>query len=204
MGKSIYRDYQRTIAAGETIEINVFGRFLTLLENDGTNDALVSIAGQGEERFPAGVSVELPVENGREEFFGLLRIRNDNAGAIIIRLATSAGKIFDNRLLLSGSVFADILNQLQGDSDFVGYGQVAISSTVATQIVAAATTRKSVIIQNLPTNTGVMYIGYDNTVTATKNIVTLAPGQSYETDDFRGTLFALAAVNSEKVSYGEV
>jgi hypothetical protein len=49
-----------------------------------------------------------------------------------------------------------------------------------------------------------MYLGFDNTVATNKYFIILNPGQAYAIDDYRGAIFALATVNSEKLSYGEV
>lgn len=203
MGKSFYRYYKRSIAAGDTAEINVFGKFLALLAWDGTNKALVQIGENSEEEFPAGVSIELPADENGQVFFGKVRIRNNNASTSIVELAISAGLIFDSRLTLSGSVLDNILDEMRGATTAQGYGLVTVG-TATTQVVASNTSRKSALIQNLPTNTGLMYIGFDNTLTTSNYVAVLSPGQIYSVDDYLGDLYCLGSVAAEKVSYGEV
>lgn len=201
--KSIFRNYTRAIAAGATEEINVYGRFLTLLEWDGALDPQISIGGQTAEDFPSGVAIELPAIDGLDEFFGKLRITNPNATTQSIRIATSAGRIFDNRLQLSGTVFDNILTELRGDSVPESYGLVN-ATVAAALIVPANANRRSALIQNLPTNSYVKYVGFDNTVSAAKFVAMITPGQIFSTDDYRGDLYLASATGAENVSYGEV
>jgi hypothetical protein len=114
-------------------------------------------------------------------------------------------EIIDNRTaIITQQTLEDILAELRGNSTAQGFNEVAISNVTATSVVAANTSRKSVIIYAKDTNTGKMYLGFDNTVATNKYFIILNPGQAYAIDDYRGAIFALATVNSEKLSYGEV
>lgn len=204
MQKSFYRYYSASIAAGETREFNVYARFIALLSWSGTTEAIVQIGDQPEETLPAGLQVSLPYDDeGKPVYFDKIRIRNANAGAVTVKFAVSAGLIGDSNLLLSGSTLEDILEQLSGlgtgtDEDFV-----AISNVEATLVIAANADRKSVMVQNLPTNTGLMYVGYTNTMTKTKCRALIAPGQIFSTSTHPGTLYLMADVNGEEVAVGE-
>lgn len=97
---------------------------------------------------------------------------------LVSSFAPDLFNIVDNRSAQqSTTILTDISDQLKGSSTAQGYNNVTISNVTATQVAAANTSRRSILVQNLPTNTGIMYLGYDNTVSATKNFITLAPGQ---------------------------
>lgn len=201
--KSFYQYFSVDIPANSTREINVYGRNMVILSWDGTLDAEIRLGDQPEQTFPAGIAVELPVNSGGQLYFNKALIRNPNGSTATLKIAFSAGKIDDRRLTLSGTTFSDILAELRGETAPQGFGLVSVGTTV-TKVVASNTDRKSVLIQNPPTNTGLMYIGYDNTVLATKYVAVISPGQIFSCDDYRGDLWALGTVASEKVSYGEV
>lgn len=201
--KSFYRYYNVTIGAGASREINVQAKFMAVLSWDGTNKALIRVGDQPEENFPAGVAIKLPNVSGRDEFFGKVIIRNDNVSSAILEIAFSDGEIYDNRLTLSGTVFDNLLAEARGETAPQGFGLVTIGTAV-TLAVASNTDRKSVLIQNPPTNTGLMYVGFDNTLLSTKYACVLSAGQIFSCDDYRGDIYCLGTVAGEKISYGEV
>jgi len=63
--------------------------------------------------------------------------------------------------------------------------------------------RHSGAVQAKSTNTGKIYIGYDNTVTTTKWIAELQAGQSYSFDDWLGTIYAISDIAAQLLGYGE-
>ncbi|GAJ08469.1 unnamed protein product, partial [marine sediment metagenome] len=73
----------------------------------------------------------------------------------------------------------------------------------ASVVMALNAARHSLSVQAKSTNTGIIYIGYDDTVTTTKWIAELQPGQSYSTDDWKGTIYAIATVAEQKLGFGE-
>ena len=72
------------------------------------------------------------------------------------------------------------------------------------QVLAANADRKSFSIQAKSTNTGFIYIGFDNTVTSTKWWAELQAGQSCDGDDYRGPLHAIATLAGQLIGYAEV
>ena len=118
-------------------------------------------------------------------------------------LAPEIMSIIDNRSPISDTL-NDILEELRGNTTAGNFNTVQVSSGAGgTQIVAANTARKSLTIQNLTGNTGNLYLGFDNTVSATKCIICLAPGQAWSIDDYRGAVQGLQTVNNERATYGE-
>lgn len=111
-------------------------------------------------------------------------------------------EIIDNRAALSGDI-TDMLAELQGDVVPENWNQATIG-VAQSQVLAANVARKSFSIQAKSTNTGIVYIGYDNTVTAAKWWAELQPGQSCGGDDYRGALHAIATVAGQLIGYSEV
>lgn len=177
--KSIYRHFTRTIADGVTINVNVYGRFITLLSNTSSTDILVSIDNDQYERLPQGISVEL----SEKEFFTELFFRNDSGASVTIKFCVSAGKIYDNRVVISGDL--SVTDISDGISTPAVIDLNAGNSYTAT--IAVNANRKEVIIQNCgsydiwagdanvdPSNDrGIKIIANDNITIACTALITL-------------------------------
>lgn len=203
-----YRYIPVSLAAGETRALGAFGRYCRVLANSlsGT-EPYVRLGSQPEQIIPAGVGVDLLDGKDLEKTtFDEVIVRNPSAiDAMALVLAISNAKVDDNRLHLIGStVFDDILDQLKGAGVAHDWDVVAISDAVATEICPAYTERKSVMVVAYPGNNGVIYLGWDNTVANNKYFVTLNPGDSFYCDDCRASLFGLASINGDLVSFSEV
>lgn len=126
-------------------------------------------------------------------------------GDMVILYGTEAPEllsVIDNRSVTAIGL-ADILAELQGDQLPEDWNQAAVG-VAQVQILAANADRKSFSIQAKSTNTGIVYVGCDNTVTAAKWWAELQPGQSCDGDDYRGPLHAIATVAAQSVGYIEV
>ncbi len=112
-------------------------------------------------------------------------------------------EVIDNRGATSLDM-AGILAELQGDVVHENWGaEIAVGNAAAVQILAANANRKACIIQAKAANTGIVYLGFDNTVATNKWIAELAAGMSFSVDDYRGPLFARADAVGQLVGYGE-
>ena len=126
-------------------------------------------------------------------------------GDMVILYGTEAPEllsVIDNRSVTAIGL-ADILAELQGDQLPEDWNQAAVG-VAQVQILAANADRKSFSIQAKSTNTGIVYVGCDNTVTAAKWWAELQPGQSCDSNDYRGSLHAIATVAAQAVGYAEV
>lgn len=127
------------------------------------------------------------------------------AGIMKILIAAESPLLFeiiDNRSVVSEAT-EDILNELRGDVTPENWNQATIG-LAQSQVLAANVDRKSFSIQAKSTNTGIVYVGFDTTVTAAKWWAELQPGQSCGGDDYRGPLHAIATVAAQAVGYAEV
>lgn len=127
------------------------------------------------------------------------------AGTMKILIAAEAPELYaviDNRSAISEAT-DKILAESRGDITPENWGTEKTVGLAAVEILAANVDRKSCIIQAKSTNTGLVYIGYDNTVLTTKWIAELGPGAPFATDDYRGPLFAIADTAAQLVGYGE-
>lgn len=199
--QSAYRSYTITLLPGQVFRISSYGSFLIILDNDIGTDPRMSINGDAFEEIPAGISVQLPPQ---EKFQYLLLQNPDGADTMTLRFALSASLIQDNRLVISGSVFTDILAQFNGDLTPENWGDDIAVGAAAVQLLAANANRKSLLVQSDIANPGIIYIGYDNTVGSTKKVATLLPGGAFSVDDYRGAIWAISGVPGNAVSASEV
>lgn len=112
-------------------------------------------------------------------------------------------ELIDNRVAIAGSL-DDILAELQGDAAPETWGaEITVGNAAAVSIIAANVDRKACRVQAKSTNTGIVYLGFDNTVTTTKWIAELQAGMSFDIDDYRGDLYARADALAQLVGWGE-
>ncbi len=127
------------------------------------------------------------------------------AGTMKILIASESPKLYeviDNRSAVSVAT-EGILTELQGDVTPEDWDQATIG-VAQSQVLAANVDRKSFSIQAKSTNTGIVYIGFDNTVTSAKWWAELQPGQPCDGDDYQGPLHAIASVADQLIGYAEV
>ena len=126
-------------------------------------------------------------------------------GTMKILIASEAPTLFDildNRSAISEAT-QGVLDELRGDVTPEDYNQATIG-VAQSQVLAANTDRKSFSIQAKSTNTGIVYIGFDNTVTSTKWWAELKAGQSCDGNDYRGPLHAIATAAAQLIGFAEV
>lgn len=126
-------------------------------------------------------------------------------GTMKILIASEAPTLFDildNRSAISEAT-QGVLDELQGDVTPEDYNQATIG-VAQSEVLAANVDRKSFSIQAKSTNTGIVYIGFDNTVISTKWWAELQPGESCDGDDYRGPLHAIASAAGQLIGYAEV
>ena len=127
-------------------------------------------------------------------------------GTMKILIASESPQLFeviDNRSAVSESTDG-ILDQIKGDVTPETWGnEKTVSSAGPNEILAANADRKAFSIQAKSTNTGIVYIGFDNSVTTTKWWAELEAGDPCGGDDYQGPLFARADTAGQLVGYGE-
>jgi hypothetical protein len=149
-------DYSRTLQANEEVLISCAGATSVRCL---AGDAGFTI--KPDDKNP--VSMELGIGFTYKKSFDSIRIKNGST-AQTIKLAIGDGVIEDNRLV--GQV--DISGGLrQAANRTTSYGN-AIVGIAALNVVAANTSRSTVLIQNL--GPGLLYHGTDNTVTTVTGI----------------------------------
>ncbi len=126
------------------------------------------------------------------------------AGNITILYAVEAPdflEVIDNRSATSADL-AGVRNELQGDITHKDYNQTTVGAA-AVEVIAANADRKGCSIQALSTNTGIVYLGFDNTITAAVNFYELQPGRSFVFYNYRGDVFAFGSAAGQVVAWGE-
>ncbi len=111
-------------------------------------------------------------------------------------------RVIDNRSATSLDM-AQVRAELQGDLTHETWGdQISVGMT-SLLVMFANADRKACIIQAKSTNTGIIYIGFDNSVGFTKWIAELEAGMSFSVDDYRGDLWAKANAVGQYAGWGE-
>lgn len=199
--RSAYRFYRQTLTPGQILTINSYARFITIMSNDVDVNPQFSINGDPFEELPSGLSVELPDKDN----FEYLQIRNVHpTDTMTLEFSLSSGRIFDNRLIISGSTFTDILAQLKGDATPENWGNDITVGIAAVLILASNPNRKSALVQSDVANGGIIYVGYGNTVGSGKKVGTMLPGGTFSVDDYTGPIYAISGVAGQLVSASEV
>jgi hypothetical protein len=140
----------------------------------------------GSQEFPtrlvAGQAIQLFQSNEEDviHVWDYVRLRNNSGANITVIYVAAIGQFIDNRITISAP--------LQPATPGVrSTGQVSVTNA-ALQIVAANTTRKSVIIRNDPLAGTTLFVGNAGVTTATG--FPLLPGQS-QTFEASGAIFGI-------------
>ena len=112
-------------------------------------------------------------------------------------------EILDHRATTVAGV-GGILDELRGDLVHENWGtEITVTNAAAIQILPVNAARKGCIIQAKSTNTGIVYIGFDNSVTTTKWMAELQAGMTFTIDDYRGDFYGRADAAGQLVGWGE-
>ncbi|MFA5422440.1 MAG: hypothetical protein WC374_01100 [Phycisphaerae bacterium] len=137
--QSFFEPYDVRIPAGGLKTLPIQGKFITLLANNLSTGPKVGIGQSYRGTLEKGISVELP----NDEKFLYVQIYNPAASEMILIVAFSFGRIYDNRFVVSGEIDVDLT-------------PTAIESPPALTLnagngfaanIAADVTRKEVIVQ---------------------------------------------------------
>lgn len=129
----------------------------------------------------------------------------DQAGDMVLLYGTEAPEllsIIDNRSVTEIGL-ADQLAEMQGDLAPEDWDEETVGAAQQ-QVMAANADRKSFSIQAESTNTGIVYVGFDDTVTAAKWWAELEPGQSCNGNDYRGPLHVIGSAAGQDYGFAEV
>lgn len=189
MQGSVYQHIQITLAASEVREIAVAGSYLRILSNSITTDPYIQFDGGPRQVIKAGLGIKL--EFGKT--FGRVTITNADAGAAMtLKIACGDGSIDDSSFVVSGTV------PVQPSQSSTGTDAADVATGAAAKVFASATC-KSVLIQADFTNGANVFIGFANTVSATRKVIALSPGMAYQFDNFNGDIWAFS-VAAQKIS----
>ena len=183
-------------------EFNLAGNFFYIKDAPGPTEYIeVKVNSSGK---PA---ISWSKQTGFIQLFNRLYITTPagQIGTMKILIASEAPALFDildHRSAISSAI-EGILDELEGDVTPENWGTEKTVGVAQSEVLAVNADRKACCIQAKSTNTGKVYIGYDNTVLTTKWIAELQAGQSYSTDDYRGPLHAIASAADQLVGYGE-
>lgn len=186
-----------TLVAGEKRRVHGVASFFMLISNTGSLKVKVSIGGSKLSDYPIGYDY---MERKEDTFFEHIDFKNPNAGSITIEYILSTGIVKSSPTIES---LAEILEELRGLSTGEVWGTEKTVGAAAVIVMAANADRHSGNVQAKSTNSGKIYIGYDNSVATTKWIAELQAGQSFSFDDWLGTIYAYASAANQRLGYGE-
>lgn len=185
------------LAAGKKKRVDEIASFFMMVSNTGGKDVKISIDDSTFSDCPVGYDY---MERKEDEFFEHIDFMNPNASEITIEYILSTGLIKSSPTIVA---LVEILAELTGLSTGEIWGTEKNIGVSQSQVMAANASRHSGSCQAKSTNTGIIYIGYDDTVATTKWIAELQPGQSHSFDDWLGTIHAIATAADQKLGYGE-
>ena len=161
-----YQTYTITIAAGAQYRLEYWARFLTLLSLSSGSAVDVLIGGGRKASLDKGVSIELP----EKEVFSYLIFYNDTEAAITLKIGLSMGRVYDNRVVVSGTI------PVNPAGDIIET-PAAIAAVAATPgYIEADSDQWEIIIQN--TGNYDLYIGDEYVDESTKRGILLQPGDN--------------------------
>ncbi len=112
-------------------------------------------------------------------------------------------EVIDNRTAIAQQqVLEAIRDELRGIATPGTFDDVAVG-VAAVSVIAANAARKGCVVQAKKSNTGLIYIGFANTVASTKALAELQAGMSIYFDDYRGDIFAISDAAAQVVYFGE-
>ena len=185
------------LAAGAKKRVHEVASFFMLVSNTGSKKIRISIDDSPFSEMPIGYEYS---EKKEDEFYTHVDFQNPNAAEVTVEYIMSTGII---RTFPTIIALLQLLAQMTGLSSGEIWDTEKTIGVAASAVMALNADRHSLAVQSKSTNTGIIYIGYDNTVTTTKWIAELQPGQSYSTDDWLGTIYAIATVADQLLGYGE-
>ncbi len=131
------------------------------------------------------------------------------AGTLQIIYGTEAPemlRIIDNRSTTVAGV-GGVLDELRGDVTPELVGAEITCGVAQVQLLAANANRKGCNLCADILNTGNVYLGFDATVTTSAGgdiwFHVLTPGASFQIDDYRGPIHAIATLANQEVGVGE-
>lgn len=196
MKSLIFQHFEETIPAGEYRTVHAYSRMLTILSNTASDKIYVGLGEMQPVPLKAGLQYELP----QGDNFRKIILYNQESSQTTVEFIVSFGTVRDNRLTLSGSVFNDILLELQAGTAAATYSEDTIG-TSAVQIFAADADRKAATVWAKDSNAGKIYLGSDNTVTASKWFAELLPGRSVSIpgNEYRGPIYGIATAAGQLI-----
>ena len=187
--------------AAVDLEYSIAGNILYLLSApDG--DSYIDVKFNGVKESPIRLYAQMGLVTPFARFY--VTTPAGQAGNITVLYAVEAPdflEIIDNRSATSADLAA-VRNELQGDIAAEDFDQTTVGAAAA-NVIAANADRKGCSVQALSTNTGIVYLGFDNTITAAVNFYELQPGMSFVFDDYRGDVFAFGSAAGQVVAWGE-
>ena len=188
---------EMTLAAGARKRVHEVASFFMMAGNTGSLDIRISIDDSQFSDCPVGYDY---TERKEDTFFEHIDFKNPNVGSVTITYIMSTGLIKSSPTI---TALAGVLAELTGLSTGEIYDTEKNIGVAQSQVMAVNAARHSGSVQAKSTNTGIIYIGYDNLVTSVKWIAELQAGQSFAFDDWLGTIHAIATVADQKLGYGE-
>lgn len=186
-----------TLAAGERKRVNEVASFFMLISNTGGERIKISIDNSPLSEFPIGYEY---TERKEDDFYSHIDFQNPNVGSVVVEYIMSNGLVRSSPTI---TALTDLLEEMTGLSTGEVWDTEKNIGVAQSEVLAANSARHSGSVQAKSTNTGIIYIGYDNTVLTTKWIAELQAGQSFSFDDWLGAIHAIASLADQKLGYGE-
>lgn len=182
IAETVLRNYSGTLAAGAIVTFEAYGDYVFLLSNSGTANTLkVSFDNGAEQVIPVGLVLH------RNQVYTRIILRNTDTGSTTFTILAGQGQL-DYKALVIGNTIT--VGPSQSTS---GTAAADVATGAAAKIYTMVAGIKSIFVQADYLNTDQIYLGFDNTVTATKKFIALAPGQVWEGLNINCDIWAFSA-----------
>jgi len=203
-----------TLAAGANAQVSLRGGYVTILSVSAST-VLLGIDDETPQQIISGLHI--PAQGQ----FTHLRFMNIGGVAATVIFYVSDSQILDFRQSALSAAIAnslasidadtddlsdlpEVLAQLQGDVTPENWDtEITLVAATAEEVLASNTDRKGCVVQAKSTNTDPVYIGFGDTVTDSKWVLELKPGQGYTWDNYRGPIWAYSDAGGDIVGFGE-
>jgi len=186
-----------TLAGLERKRVHEVASLFMIVSNTGDDNVKISIEDDPLSECPVGYQYR---ERKDDTYFKHIDFYNPNVGVAVIEYILSVGLVQSSPTILE---LEGIFEQLAGDTTPDNWDTEKTIGVAQSQVLAVNLNRKGLNVQAKSTNTGKIYIGFDNTVLTTKWVAELQAGQAFMMDDYRGAIHAIASAADQLLGWGD-
>lgn len=193
--------YEFTLAAGARLTLHDYNRMITFIDVTSGHSLQWAIGDEPTVEVMEGLTYELP----QDQHLSKIQFYNAGAANCTVKFILSEGRVLGDRMNIS-DVLEEIRDRLAGEATMTQLSETTVAATgsTGTSLFAANASRKRALVVASLANGGYVYLGDDNSVSATNYFAVLAPGGSWLDENYQGAVYAVGGAAGYKVGGYEV